>query len=120
MTQASTVSDALVRAAVTGHGLVTIEHDGCSTRMSYDRLLRRALSAAAALIQAGLEPGDHVALVVPEVAGFIEAFFGILAAGLVPIPMAPPAQAGDIATFSRQSHQLLSASRAAAIVTTDD
>jgi fatty-acyl-CoA synthase len=120
MIQASTVSDALVRAAATGRGLVAIEHDGRSTHMTYDRLLQRALGVAAALMQAGLEPGDHVALVVPEVAGFIEAFFGILTAGLVPIPMAPPAQAGDIATFSRQSHQLLIASRSSAIVTTDD
>lgn len=120
MTRALTLSDALVRAARTTAGLLTVEHDGRSARIPYATLLDRALLAAGRLVAAGLRPGDRVALVVPEVGQFIEAFFGIQLAGLVPVPLVPPAQAGDIATFSRQSRHLLSASRAACVVTTQD
>src|SRR2546428_12324011 len=64
-----------------------------------------------------LARGDRGALAPPEVSDFIRAFFGISAAGLVPVPLCPPAQAGDLATFARQSHHVLAASRAAAVVT---
>ena len=120
MTDAATLNDALIAAAATAGGLETVEHDGRSSRLAYAELLERALHGAGALAQAGLEPGDRVALLVPEVAGFIQAFFGILAAGLVPVPLVPPAQAGDISTFGRQSRQLLAASRSAAVITTAD
>jgi acyl-CoA synthetase (AMP-forming)/AMP-acid ligase II len=120
MTHPATLNDTLIAASATSRGLETVEHDGSSTRLTYADILERALLGAGTLTDAGLEPGDRVALVVPEVARFIEAFFGILAAGLVPVPLVPPAQAGDISTFGRQSRQLLTASRAAAVVTTAD
>lgn len=119
MTRGRTLADALVKAAATSAGLQTVEHDGRTARMPYATLLARALLAAGRLTADGLRPGDRVALVVPEVGQFIEAFFGIQAAGLVPVPLVPPAQAGDIATFSRQSRHLLAASRAAAVITTE-
>src|SRR5262245_32440652 len=120
MTQVGTLNDTLVAASATGRGLETVEHDASSTRLTYADILERALRGAGTLTDAGLEPGDRVALVVPEVAGFIQAFFGILAAGLVPVPLVPPAQAGGISTFGRQSPPLLTASRAEAVVTTTD
>ncbi|MGE3178835.1 MAG: fatty acyl-AMP ligase [Vicinamibacterales bacterium] len=116
----TTIADALLEAARTTRGLQTIEHDGRASRIPYAELLRRALLGAGRLAAEGLRPGDRVALIAPEVEGFIEAFFAIQAAGLVPVPLVPPAQAGELTTFARQSHHLLSASRAAAIVTTGD
>jgi len=116
----TTIADALLEAARTTRGLQTIEHDGRASRIPYAELLRRALLGAGRLAAEGLRPGDRVALIAPEVEGFIEAFFAIQAAGLVPVPLVPPAQAGELTTFARQSHHLLSASRAAAIVTTSD
>ena len=86
----------------------------------YAELLAQALSAAARSPPQGLEPGDRVALVVPQVGDFIQALFAILAAGLIPVPLVPPVQAGDVLTFRRQSRQLLAASRASAVVTTAD
>jgi acyl-CoA synthetase (AMP-forming)/AMP-acid ligase II len=114
------VSAALAKAATTARGLRAIEYDGRSLYIPYTRLLSDSLRIAGALEARGLKAGDRVALVVPEVSGFISAFFGIAAAGLVPVPLFPPAQAGDVPTFSRQSHHILAASRAAAVVTTDD
>ena len=111
------VSTALVAAADTAKGLTVIEHDGRVVELPYATLLADACRIGGALLAMGLAPGDRVALVLPEVHEFVRAFFGIAAAGLVPVPLCPPAQAGDIATFSRQSQHVLSAARTAAVIT---
>ena len=116
MSAGASVADALARAAQSRCGIRTIEHDGASLLLPYDALFNDALQIAGALHARGLAPGDRVALVVPEVADFVRTFFGISAAGLVPVPLCPPAQAGDLATFARQSQHILSASRAGAVI----
>ncbi len=115
-----TIAEALVAAAATPRGITTIEHNGRTRPMPYDELLREALAIGGALRARGLARGDRVTLVVPEVSDFIRAFFGIATAGLIPVPLVPPAHAGDLATFARQSRHLLMASRAAAVVTSID
>jgi len=115
-----TITDALIAAASSDRGIRAIEHDGRSLLLSYNTLLSESLRVAGALHARGLVPGDRVALVVPEVSEFIRAFFGITAAGLVPVPLCPPAQAGDLPTFARQSRHILVASRASAVVTSED
>lgn len=115
-----TIAAALVNAATTPRGVRTIEYDGSSLRLSYKQLLAEALRVAGGLHQLGLHPGDRVAIVVPEINGFVRGFFGVAAAGLVPVPLFPPAQAGDVPSFSRQSRQVLGACRPSAIVTTDE
>jgi len=110
----------LADAARKPTGIHAIEHDGRASWLPYAALAGEAYAIAGALGGCGLRTGDRVALVVPEVSDFIRAFFGISAAGLVPVPLCPPAQAGDLATFARQSHHLLAASRAAAVVTSID
>jgi len=111
-----TVAGALVRAAASPCSIRAIEHDGRSLVIPYDTLLTEALRVAGALQAHDLRPGARVALVVPEVADFIRVFFGISAAGLVPVPLCPPAQAGDLATFAHQSQHIVAASRASAVV----
>jgi len=120
VTAIMTTAAALSNAARTARGVRAIEHDGRITELPYRELLADALHMAAGLQQRGLVSGDRVAIVIPDVAGFIRAFFAISAAGLVPVPLFPPAQAGDVPTFTRQSRHVLDASRAAAIVTTSD
>jgi acyl-CoA synthetase (AMP-forming)/AMP-acid ligase II len=120
MTYPVTVTDALVAAARTPRGIKVIEHDGRSQWLPYAELLKEALLLAGGLDARGLKRGDHVALVAPESGDFIRTFYGITAAGLVPVPLVPPAQAADVSTFVRQSHHLLAASRAAAVVTSPD
>jgi fatty-acyl-CoA synthase len=118
--QQQTIAGALVAAAATSRRLVVIEHDGRAVSLTYAELLARALLLGGALVCEGLVAGDRVALVVPEVNGFLTAFFALAAAGLVPVPLVPPTQAGDVPTFARQTRQLLRASRAAAVLTTAD
>ena len=87
---AGTVAEALVAAAAFDRGIRAIEHDGRSLLLPYTTLLAESLQIAGALHARGLTPGHRVALVIPEVSDFIRAFFGISAAGLVPVPLCPP------------------------------
>src|ERR1700712_4680123 len=120
MTGPRTVAEALASAATTERGVIAIEHDGRSVALPYRELLADALTLAGALHARGLTPGDRVAIVLPEVSDFIQAFFAISAAGLVPVPLCPPAQAADLPTFARQSQHILVAARTAAVVTSLD
>jgi acyl-CoA synthetase (AMP-forming)/AMP-acid ligase II/surfactin synthase thioesterase subunit len=60
-----------------------------STPVSYARLDRRA-QAIAARLSALSRPGDRAIVALDEPAAFVEAFFGCLYAGLVPVPVARP------------------------------
>ncbi|MBI4570501.1 MAG: AMP-binding protein, partial [Chloroflexi bacterium] len=119
MNASRTIADALISAATSERGIQAIEHDGRSARLPYDALLADSLAIAAALRARGLSAGDRVALVIPEVGDFVRAFFGISVAGLVPVALCPPAHAGDLPTFSRQSRHIVVASRASGVVTSD-
>ncbi len=120
MSAPRTLGQALAVAADSPRGLRFIEHDGSATHVSYRELLASACTIGAALRERGAREGDRVALVIPEVGSFVHAFFGIVAAGLVPVPLCPPAQAGDIGTFAKQSRHILEAARARAVITTAD
>jgi fatty-acyl-CoA synthase len=110
----------LAGAASTPRGLYLIEADGRTEELPYRTLLAESLRIAAAFHARGFSREERIALVLPGVGDFVRAFFGISAAGLVPVPLFPPAQAGDVPTFTRQTRHLLSASRAAAVVTTPE
>jgi fatty-acyl-CoA synthase len=118
---AQTVFAALERAAATPRGIRVIEHPTQEPlSISYDELRREALVIGGGLLAHGLKRGQRVALVIPEVADFVRAFFGITAAGLVPVPLFPPAQAGDLGTFTRQARHILTSSHASALITSSD
>ncbi|MEU8074300.1 long-chain fatty acid--CoA ligase [Catellatospora citrea] len=56
-------------------------------RETYADLWRQALAYAAGLRELGVRPGDAVALVAPNVTDFPRAYYGILAAGGVVVPV---------------------------------
>jgi fatty-acyl-CoA synthase len=115
-----TLPEALVEAARSDAGLTIIEHDGRTIELPYHELLRESLRLGGGLRAHGISVGDRVAVVMPEVHDFIRAFFAIAVAGAVPVPLCPPAQAGDVATFSKQSRHILTAAKVAAVVTSAD
>ena len=94
-----TVSSALATAARTPRGVTAIEHDGRAVTIPYATLLAESLAIAGGLSEEGLEPADRVAIIVPEIGDFIAVFFAVTGAGLVAVPLVPPAQAGDLPTF---------------------
>jgi long-chain acyl-CoA synthetase len=67
-------------------------------RLSYGDLWHQARQHAAALVERGVGPGDRVALLAPNVADFVRAYFGILAAGAVVVPV-PTLLTADEASY---------------------
>lgn len=56
-------------------------------RLSFGELWSQARAQAAALVGLGVEPGDRVALMAPNTAAFPRAYYAILAAGGVVVPV---------------------------------
>lgn len=57
------------------------------TRISYEALLNTSARIAHGLIKAGIQPGDKVAVSCPNLPQFIMAYYGILTAGAVVVPV---------------------------------
>lgn len=66
------------------------EREGAALTWAALDLRSRALAAS---IQARVQPGDRVLIMLPPVVDFVPAFFGVLYAGAVAIPSYPPAGA---------------------------
>ncbi len=78
--------------------------DGTWQTLSWAETAERATRVAAALVEAGLRPGEHVALMAPNRPEWLYCDFGIMAAGGVTVPIYPsvvPRVAGYIAEDSK-------------------
>ena len=71
--------------------------------MSYAQLHGAAAKVAGSLRAAGVEPGDRVAIILPNVPAFPVVFYGILLAGGVVVPMNPLLKSGEIDYFFTNS-----------------
>jgi 1-acyl-sn-glycerol-3-phosphate acyltransferase len=85
-------------------------------------LTYQELADAAALVAAGLNerdvaPGDRVAIMLPTSTEFFAAFFGILYAGAIPVPIYPPMQLSQIEDYVRRQAGILSNSAACMLIT---
>jgi long-chain acyl-CoA synthetase len=72
-------------------------------RLDYATLWRDARRWAAALVDRGVSPGTRVALLAPNVADFVRAYYGILAAGGVVVPVPTLLNADEATYILRQS-----------------
>lgn len=70
-----------------------------SLELSYGELDRAARGVAASLHARGILPGDKVALLVPNVPEFTIAYFGILYAGAIVVPINVLAAAPEVSYF---------------------
>ena len=66
------------------------------TTTTYGQLDEQSGRFAAGLREAGLEPGDVVALQLPNVPPFLTAYFGALKAGMVVLPLNPLLMAPEL------------------------
>jgi 1-acyl-sn-glycerol-3-phosphate acyltransferase len=64
--------------------------------MTYRDLAEAAREAAQGLIARDIAPGDRIALMLPTGRDFFVAFFAILYAGAVPVPIYPPARPSQL------------------------
>lgn len=85
-----------------------------SSTLTYGELYRDAMRFSSGLLsEVYMVPGDRIALLLPNQAEWVIAFFGAMLAGVVVVPL-------DARLTPRECQQLLADSRAAAVVTTHD
>src|SRR5512145_329998 len=71
--------------------------------LTYAEVNARAAQVAAGLVALGIQPGDHVALSCPNLPWFPIAYFGILKAGAVVVPLHVLLKPREIAYHLRDS-----------------
>jgi fatty-acyl-CoA synthase len=76
-----------------------IADDGSTTTVPLDEIRSRAAARAGRLLALGLEPGDRVAVVVPDPQNFVSAFLATMWAGLIPVPLYPPLSLGKLDAY---------------------
>ena len=86
-------------------------------RLSWAEVDARARRAAGALAARGVRPGDRVAIVLRTEPAFLDAFFGTLHAGAVPVPLYPPVRLGRMDEYVAATSRMLRVSGARALVT---
>lgn len=79
-----------------GEAEAIVALDGRRIAISFSELFRRAGLVAAELASRGLEDGTVVGLIAPNAPGWIEAFWGIVAAANVPMPVDPQISMEDL------------------------
>ncbi len=85
-------------------------------RLTYAQLEQRALAIAGLLARRGLLPGDRVLIMLPSGLEFIEAFFGVALAGMVAVPVYPPARLTRLEHYLRTLASIAETSQCRAAV----
>lgn len=91
----------LVHAARQHGGRVAVRES--ETVLTYAELDDASARMAALLHADGVRPGDRVALAMPNITSFPVAYYGVLRAGAVVVPMNPLLKAREIAFVLRDS-----------------
>ncbi|MBS1152443.1 MAG: AMP-binding protein, partial [Myxococcaceae bacterium] len=107
-----TLNQALAHTATSDRALTLVDVHEVETRLSWAAVYARAQRMASALARLGIEPGDRVAMVLPTGADFLDAFFGTLLAGAVPVPLYPPVRLGRMEEYARTTGRMLQVSGA--------
>ncbi|WP_329385108.1 fatty acyl-AMP ligase [Streptomyces sp. NBC_01716] len=81
---------AAVAARGSGHGMRLFRGDEEAERLTFAGLHAEAGEVACGLLERGVLRGERVAIALPTSIDFARAFFGVLAAGAVPVPVPPP------------------------------
>lgn len=75
--------------------------------ITYSRLLETSAQVAAGLRARGLAPDETVAIMLPTSSDFFYAFFGVMLAGGVAVPIYPPARPDKIEEYVRRQVKIL-------------
>ncbi len=85
--------------------------------LTYGALAERARRVAGGLQGLGLDPGQAVGLMLPTELDYFAAFYGVLMAGGVPVPLYPPARPSQIEDHLRRQAGILSTAQARYLIT---
>jgi 1-acyl-sn-glycerol-3-phosphate acyltransferase len=96
---------------------VHLYEDGGEHALSYAALWQGALGYAARLADAGLRPGQTVAIMLPTGREYLYCFYGVLLAGGIPVPLYPPVRLATIEDHMTRHVGILQSARAALMVT---
>ena len=91
--------------------------DGQEQPITYGSLRARAAAVAAGLRARGLAAGETVALMLRSEAAFFDAFFGVLLAGGIPVPIYPPYRRDRLEEYARRQMGILDNAEARALIT---
>jgi 1-acyl-sn-glycerol-3-phosphate acyltransferase len=91
--------------------------DRIGEELSYGRLHHDALCVARGLEEAGAEPGECIAIMLPTGLGFFRTFFGILYAGCIPVPIYPPFRRAQVEDHLRRQAGILENAEVVLLVT---
>ncbi len=85
--------------------------------LTYGELAAKSRHLARGLIARDIVPGDRVALMLPTSIDFFVAFFGILYAGAIPVPIYPPMRLSQIEEHLRRQTGILRNAGAKLLIT---
>jgi acyl-CoA synthetase (AMP-forming)/AMP-acid ligase II len=106
-------------AAAAGHpsGVTFVGLREDEAHVPWGEVHARAGRVAEALRSRGVRPGDRVAVVLRTEPAFLDAFFGALRAGAVPVPLYPPVRLGRMDEYLAATGRMLRVSGARLAVT---
>jgi fatty-acyl-CoA synthase len=113
----ATVTEMLAATARTELGLIFVDASERETVLPWAEVHRRAQRTAAGLQRLGVAEGDRVAILLPTSPAFMDAFFGALLAGAVPVPLYPPVRLGRLDEYHRSTARMLEVTGAAVVLT---
>ena len=96
------------------------EDAGNGEVLTYRGLWDGAARVAAGLQGGGLEVGARVALMLPSGSDYFFAFYGVLLAGGVPVPIYPPVRRAQLEEHLRRQGRILANCQAAVLITSAD
>jgi acyl carrier protein len=117
--QAQTLTEALAYHVERQPDRLTVHlyEEGQETPITYRQLYDGALGYAARLSQAGLQPGQMVAIMLPTCKEYLFSFYGVLLAGGVPVPLYPPARLTTIEDHMTRHVGILKSAGATIMIT---
>lgn len=110
MPSPETLNELLERAAgFPEAGLRFVDRRERPTWAGWPEIHAAACIVSVALRSLGIEPGQRVAIIFPTGREFFDAFFGILLAGAVPVPLYPPIRLGRLDEYHSRTAAMLRA-----------
>jgi len=102
------------RAAATGDATGLTMAGKKPTSLTYGDIFESARVSAAALREQGVQGGVPVLIIVQDAADFVATYFGVLFAGGIPVPLAPPLgrRAIDLEAYDRSLSRFIASSGA--------
>jgi acyl-CoA synthetase (AMP-forming)/AMP-acid ligase II len=101
------LGESLQGAATSDFGVTFVKLDEREEHLSWRELHVGAQRAAGYLRGIGIRSGDRVAIVLRTGPGFFTAFFGVLLAGAIPVPLYPPVRLGRLDEYHASTARMV-------------